>query len=83
MTVAQLIEALKKCDPEAKVEVDSFFERAELSSIKSTFYNTPSNKYVVLFSGLSDEAPEKFQKLQEQVEFTKSDLKKILRRFEK
>lgn len=58
MMVSELITKLMLCSADAIVEVEGFESRAEVTSIKETFYNSPSNKSVVLKSALEYESDE-------------------------
>lgn len=80
MKVKELIERLKKENPEAVVEVEDCESRATVDNIEPVFYNTPSNRYVVLKSALSyepNEARENQKKLEE-AEHKLHEIKKIL-----
>lgn len=58
MTVSELRKALKCCSAEAIVEVEGYDVGAEVTGLEETFYNSPSNKCVVLTSALSFESNE-------------------------
>ena len=68
MKVKELIELLKKENPDAVVEVEDCESRANVDGLEATFYNHPDNCYVVLKSALSyepNEARENQKKLAE------------------
>ena len=76
MTVKELIAKLRTCYANAIVEVDGGHERADVEGLEETFYNHPSNRYVMLKSALShrmafqepQELKEKLRRIREIIE---------------
>ena len=81
MKVKELIEKLKKENPEATVEVEDCESRATVDNLEAVFYNTPSNCYVVLKSALSYEPNEarENQKRLHKVEKKLREIEKIIK----
>ena len=80
MKVKELIEKLKKQNPNAIIEVEDCESRATVDGLEATFYNHPDNCYVVLKSALSYEQNEarKNQKKLDEAEMKLSKISSIL-----
>lgn len=80
MRVKELIEKLKKENPDAVVEVEDCESRANIDGLEAVFYDHPSNCYVVLKSALSYEPNEarENQKRLDKAEHKLNEIMKIL-----
>jgi len=76
MKVHELIAKLEREHQDAIVEVEDCESRATVDGVETTFYNTPSNRYVVLKSALSYE-PNEARENQKQLHEAEMKLDKI------
>lgn len=81
MKVSKLIELLKKCHPDAIVEVDAHNERGEVTTTRQTFYNNKENKFVILNSTLSNQSTDLEEKQKEKLDSVKMTVERVLKVF--